>query len=133
MSPQHNIAMDDDRRSNYNHCQPGHPKAERAQAKKKTSHPVAKRPVYPLKNRYPSQPAGRAMFGDTEAHSFSDLKLCRKLLPRDRQEARGCKVRDMDKRNRYWNKKVYVGAIWEAEGFDFHADSDADLVDDEST
>ncbi|ROV95079.1 hypothetical protein VSDG_05817 [Cytospora chrysosperma] len=132
MPRQYIIAMDDDRRSNYNHYQPGHPKSERAQAKKKTSLSLAKRPVYTPKNRYRPQPAGRAMFGDTEAHSFSDPELCRKLLPRDRQEARGCKARDMDKRDRYWNKKVCVGAVWEAESFDFRADSDADLMDDES-
>ncbi|ROV89228.1 hypothetical protein VMCG_09909 [Cytospora schulzeri] len=119
------MAMDDDRRSSYNHCQPGHPKADRIQAKKNNTSPsMAKRPAYPLKNRYRSQPAGRATFKDTEAHSFDGPELCRKLLPRDCQEARGCKVRDLDKRNRCWNKKVYVGVVGgEAEGFHFHEDS----------
>lgn len=72
------------------------------------------------------------MTGDTEAHSFDGPELCRKILPRDLQEARGCKVRDMDKRNKCWNKKVYVGAFGGAESFGPWAESDVDLVDDES-
>lgn len=72
------------------------------------------------------------MAGDTEAHRYDDPELCRKILPRDRQESRGCKVRDMDKRNKHWNKKVYVGVVGETESLGSYADSDVDLVDDES-
>ncbi|KUI57983.1 hypothetical protein VP1G_05320 [Cytospora mali] len=131
MSPQTTITMDDDHCSNYNHCQPGHPKAERAQAKKHASWSVAKRPVYPLKDKYRSNPAGRAMLGDTEAHSYDTPGLCTKNLPRDSQEARGCKARDMDRRNLSWNKKVYLGVVGEAESFDSDVDPEGDLVDDE--
>lgn len=72
------------------------------------------------------------MTGDTEAHGYDGPELCRKVLPRDCQEARGCKVRDMDKRAKYWNKKVYLGVVGEAESLDSYADDDVDLVDDES-
>ncbi|KUI67700.1 hypothetical protein VM1G_03201 [Cytospora mali] len=130
MSPQTTTTMDDDHCSNYNTCQQGHPKAERAQAKKHASRSVAKRPVYPLKNRVRSNPAGRAMLGDTEAHSHDNPELCTKNLPRDSQEARGCKARDMGKRNLSWNKKVYLGVVGAAESFDSDVGPGGDLVDD---
>ncbi|ROW10650.1 hypothetical protein VPNG_05156 [Cytospora leucostoma] len=117
--------MDEDRRSDYGHCQPGHPKAERAQLKEKASQLMAKRPVYPLTNRRQFEPTDRALPGDTEAHRYDDDELCRKLLPRDDQERRGCKARDVDRRRKSWNKKVYVGVVEEAWSF---ADSDVDLM-----
>lgn len=126
MSPQHIFAINADRRSDYGHCQPGHPKAERAQLKAEASESMAKRPVYPIGTRHQAQPTDRALPGDTEAHSYDDGELCRKLLPRGRQEHRGCKARDLDKRDKVWNKMVYVGIVEQAGN---PADSDADVKD----
>lgn len=73
--------------------------------------------MYAHKNRFQPRPAGRAAVGDTEAHGSDGADLCRKVLPRDCQEARGCKFRDMDRRNKYWNMRVYLGVFGAAEIF----------------
>lgn len=88
-----------------------HPKAERAKAKKARGRLENHGPVYPSKNQFQRLIADNATLGDKGAHTNDSYKLCPKLLPADRQESRGCKTRDMDKRTKRWNKEVYLGSF----------------------
>lgn len=88
-----------------------HPKADGAKAKKARARLENHGPVYPSKNRSQRLIADKATLGDKDAHNYDSDELCPKLLPPDRQESRGCKNRDMDKRTKRWNKEVYLGSF----------------------
>lgn len=93
----------------HDQSQSCHPKAERAKAKKARGRSEDHGPVYPSKNRFQRLIADGATLGDKDAHTYDSDELCPKPLPADRQESRGCKNLDMDKRTKRWNKEVYLG------------------------
>lgn len=95
-----------------------HSKAERAEAKKAKARFENPGPVYPSKNRFDPPIADKATSGDRASHSFDSDELCPKILPIDRQEFRGCKSRDVDRRIERWNKEVYLGSFLEASAYD---------------
>lgn len=88
-----------------------HPKANRSEAKRAKGRLEKHGPAYPSKNRHHAHVADKATSGDRVAHSFDSDKLCPKLLPVDRHESRGCKIRDMDRRTKAWNKQGVLGLI----------------------
>ncbi|KAJ0125331.1 hypothetical protein J7T55_006677 [Diaporthe amygdali] len=112
MSAQHDI-MEQNSIPQYERAHSEHPKSDRAEAKRSDIKASSKNrgPAYPPKNRFQPSVADKATLGDNAAHSYDDDKLCPKLLPVARQEFRGCKKRDLDRRAKAWNKKVYLGLI----------------------
>lgn len=110
MSAKHH-KMGQDLEPGHDQLQYWHPKTERAEAKK-AKHRLKKRePIHPSKGAFQPPIACKATLRDKAAHIYDSVQLCPKLLPVDRQEFRGCKSRDMDRRIKRWNKEVYLDSF----------------------
>ena len=117
MSAQHHN-MRQDFVPQHNQSQFCYPKAERAEAEKVKDRLKNRGSRYPSKNRFQPPITDKATLGDRAAHNYDSDELCPKLLPVDRQEFRGCKSRDVDRRNKRWNKDIYLGSFLEASLYD---------------